>query len=366
MRHGFGITPRLFLLGLSVIFFLLIILFLTIPAKTNTQKGDVPSISEQSTNTSVATSSTSIISSPTYSKPTISLQTQVLPISSNSVCADIWEIKPPTTLPDWLSSPPNADGLYSEVKYFYLAGHFISEGIVDASECPSGGLTSDGVANSCGMDKAYAKVILWQNQFDQPIFSAAQLNQIPASIIKRLIAQETQFWPPNSIDTGAYGIGNVRSPGIEPLFMWNYDIYQNTCHDVYSQSCTQPYSKLPLEVQQILRGYFISHYINSYCDTCLNLIDLDKTKASIDYFAKLIVANCYQVNQILYNNGISSNSLSYVDAWRLTLANYTIGPTCINNGISQMDVSKGFSWEDFDERLGSNCNADIYINTITR
>jgi hypothetical protein len=365
MRKGFGIKQRSILLGLSSFLFLIFLIKL-IPEGRIIRKGVAASATFQSTDIYLGTSSTPIQTSTTFQTPTIGELTQIPQSTSNSVCATIWGNKPPLVLPEWLTTPPNAEGLYSDEKYVLLASHLISEGIVNSGDCPSGGLTPDGVANSCGMEKAYAKVIFWQNQFDQYIYSAAQVNQIPAVMIKRLFAQETQFWPPNSMAPGAYGIGNVRSPGIEPLFLWNYEIYQNTCQDVYSQSCTQPYSKLPLENQQILRGYFITHYIDTYCATCLNSIDLDKTKRSIDFFAKLIVANCFQVNQILNNNGFSSPTLSYEDAWRLTLANYTVGPTCINNGLQQMDVSKGFYWENFDNRLGSNCNADIYINSITR
>ncbi len=365
MIKGFGTSQRSILLGLSSFLFL-IFLIKVIPAGKNIGQGEEAAATLHSVDITLAASSMPISASTTLPTATISLPTQISQSTSNSVCATIWGNNPPLVLPVWLTTPIHADGLYSEEKYVLLASHLISEGIVDLGDCPNGGLTSEGMANSCGMEKAFAKVIIWQNQFDEFIYSAAQANQIPAVMIKRLFAQETQFWPPNSIAPRTYGIGNVSSPGIEPLFLWNYEIFQNTCHDVYSQSCNQSYSKLPLENQQILRGYFISHNIDSYCATCPNSIDLDKTKRSIDFFAKLIVANCFQVNQILNNNGFSSPSISYEDAWRLTLANYTVGPTCINNGMQHTDVSKGFHWEDFDNGLGSNCNADIYINTITR
>ncbi len=367
MRFGSGLSRRSILLGISVFFFSLIVIIKALPSEPKTGEVNEPSVTFPSEENNATPLSSQASSSPTtYLEPTGILQTQVPPISMNSVCANIWDIELPATLPGWLETPPNTDGLYTNIKYVYLAGHMISEGIVNARDCSNGGLTQDGVANTCGMEKAYPEVIIWQNQFNQSIFSAAQENQIPAVMIKRLFAQETQFWPPNSNAPRAYGIGNVSSPGIEPLFMWNYEIYQDTCNDVYSQSCSQPYTKLPLQDQQILRGYFIKNYIDSYCDTCKNKIDLEKTKKSIDYFAKLIVANCFQVNQILYNYGFSSQTLSYEDAWRLTLANYTVGPSCINHGIEQMDISSGFSWVDFNNKLGSNCDAGIYIDAITR
>jgi len=366
MRNGTGFSQRSILIGLCLIFIVMVFLINAIPAEIYNGERDEPSVSFQNADNFITTSSAPTLTSTTYQTPTIIQQTQVPPSSSDSVCATIWGIEPPTTLPEWLRTPPNADGLYTEVNYVVIAGHLISKGLVNASDCPDGGLTSDGIANTCGMEKAYTQVVNWQNQFNQDILTAAQDNQIPATVLKRLFAQETQFWPPNSFAPPAYGIGNVTSPGIEPLFMWYDDIYQNTCREVFSQSCTQPYSELSLKDQQVLRGFFISRYIHAYCDTCLNGIDLDKTRRSIDYFAKLIVANCHQVDLLLNTHGFSTQTLSYEVAWRLTLANYTVGAGCVINGVEHMDVSKGFSWEYFNEKLGSNCSADIYLSTITR
>ena len=176
------------------------------------------------------------------------------------------EIEPP--LPGWLLTPASAEGLRTEVKYSILAGQLISHGIVDATGCLDSGLTRDGTANTCGMEKAYPQVITWQNQFDDEILQAARDNRIPAQIIKRLFAQETQFWPPDTLAPASYGIGNVTSPGIEPLFLWYDDIYQEACRGLSSTDCSQPYHSLPLKEQQALRGYLISQYMHAYCPTC--------------------------------------------------------------------------------------------------
>jgi hypothetical protein len=297
----------------------------------------------------------------------LNLPTQVPFVPSRDSCATIWGITIPDSLPVWLQTPLNADGLYTNVKYFLLAGHLISSGIVSASDCPDGGLSPDGTANTCGMEKAYPQVVTWQNQFNQAIIDAAQNNQIPAEVLKRLFARESQFWPPNYYGPPAYGIGNVSSQGIEPLFRFNKTIYQSTCQEVFSsQACVQPYDSFPLENQQTLRGYFISHYMDAYCENCLNRIDLEKTKSSIDYFAKLLIANCSQVYQLLEKKGSFSQSISYEDVWRLTLATYTRGPTCIANGIHRMDGAKSFSWADFNQELVPNCSVDIYLNAIMR
>jgi len=289
--------------------------------------------------------------------------TQVVP--ETSICGEAWRIKIPEEVPVWLTTPAEAAGLHTEVKYTLLAGELIFHGMVEARDCADGGLTPDGAANTCGMETAYPEVVSWQNQFDEEILKAGVENQIPAQLIKRIFAQETQFWPPNNLAPSTYGIGNVTSPGIEPLFMWYDGIYQDTCRAVFSTSCGVSYHALPLKDQQLLRGYLISQYLHAYCPTCPYGLDVDKIKASIDYFAKLIVANCHQVDLILNNHGYATSTLSYEDAWRVTIANYTIGAGCVINAIGQMDTGRDFSWEYFREKLSPDCQVDIYVNRIT-
>lgn len=348
------------------IFSLLVLFFISTMIIIN-QRGEPDSPPAYSQDIELATHTTPVptTTSTIFQPLTENTQTPITSAAPMSVCAQAWGIQPPAALPEWLSTPQNAESLNTEVKYVILAGKLISFGIVNASDCPDGGLTGDGAANTCGMEKAYSQVVSWQNQFDQEILTAAQDNQIPAQIIKRLFAQETQFWPPNSFAPSTYGIGNVTSPGIEPLFMWYDDIYQDTCRAVFSQACVQPYHTLSLQDQQVLRGFFISQYLHAYCATCPNGIDLEKIERSIDYFAKLIVANCHQVDLILNNHGFSTETISYEDAWRLTLANYTVGAGCVINAVEDMDLARGFSWEYFTDQLTSDCSVDIYINRIT-
>jgi hypothetical protein len=367
MFDRFGFSKYTVPLAICLIVAVFLILSV-LPSIKNSRGWLEPTVSIQSIAPLVTASITPVFTS-TFSQTPLGLnvQTQLPPAPSKDACGAIWGIDFLTPLPVWLKTPLNADGLYTDVKYFLLAGHLISSGIVNASDCPDGGLSLDGTANTCGMEKAYPQVITWQNQFNQAIIDAAQDNQISAEVLKRLFARESQFWPPNYYGPPAYGIGNVSSQGIEPLFRFNETIYQSTCREVFSsQTCSHPYASFPLENQQILRGYFISHYMDAYCETCPNRIDLEKTKSSIDYFAKLLIANCNQVYQLLEEKGSFSQSISYEDAWRLTLATYTRGPTCVANGIHRMDVSKSFSWADFNQELESNCSVDIYLNAIMR
>jgi len=259
MRDENVFLQRSTLIALCLIIFMMVFLINAITSDKFNGERFEPSVTFQNANIFRTISYEPTLTNTTYQTLIVSLQTQVPSSSSNSVCAKIWGIETPTTLPEWLRSPPNAEGLYTDIKYVFLAGHLISKGIVNASDCPDRGLTLDGVANTCGMEKAYTQVVNWQNHFNQDIFTAAQDNQIPAVVVKRLFAQETQFWPPISFAPPTYGLGNVTSPGIESLFIWFVDVYQNTCREVFFQSCTQSYSKLSHPDQQVLRGFFISH-----------------------------------------------------------------------------------------------------------
>ncbi len=291
--------------------------------------------------------------------------TPVSSLVADNACALIWGIQPPVSLPQWLKTPTESAGLKSETKYFLLAGKLISAGIVSAGECADGGLTTSGTASTCGMEKAFSQVIEWQNQFDPEIYLAARENKIPANVLKRLFAQETQFWPSIVMAPPAYGIGNVTSPGVEPLFTWYPDVYQDICQDVFSQNCTLPYHSLLLADQQLLRGFFISRHLHAYCPDCAYGMDVDKIKGSIDYFAKLLVSNCHQVALILNNHSYPVSSLGYTDAWRVTLANYTAGTGCVSDALEEMDASRTFTWDYFVEQIAPDCHVENYVNRIT-
>ena len=80
----------------------------------------------------------------------------------------------------------------------YLATQLLLNGIVDASDCPAGGL-SIGLnwPTACGLERASSEMIEWQNQFDDYIWLASRDHGIPPKILKTLIEVESQFWPGN-------------------------------------------------------------------------------------------------------------------------------------------------------------------------
>ncbi len=119
-------------------------------------------------------------------------------------CAGVWEALPPVGgPPDWLSTPNEFEDLATDAPLVWLAGRLISQGAVNASSCPSGGLLENGHANTCGLEVARSAVNDWQDQFDATIFSTAVKTNVPAQLLKNLFSVEKSILA-----------GNLAPPGI--------------------------------------------------------------------------------------------------------------------------------------------------------
>ena len=122
-------------------------------------------------------------------------------------CSQAWEAFPPLGFPaSWLSTPEWPELLGTDEPYTYLAGRLITTGIVDASECPAGGLEINGYANTCGLEVARPEVDLWQDRFDEQIVQVARESGVPAQLMKNLFAKESQFWPGVFNNAKEYGL----------------------------------------------------------------------------------------------------------------------------------------------------------------
>lgn len=298
-------------------------------------------------------------------------QAQLFP--EHDICAEAWRVEV-DVIPQWLQTPVFADQLRTEVAYNLLAGKLITNGVVDASECANGGVLFNGAANACGLEIAKPAVIAWQNQFDEAILIAAKENRVPAFLLKRLFAQETQFWPGTSWLVYEYGLGQATSYGLDALFQYYPSYFQSICPTIFdSETCERSYAGLTPEDQALIRGYMASRYLNADCPSCESGIDIAKATASIDIFAKLLVANCHQINQIILNfteepGGESSN---YSDLWRMTLANYNAGAGCVSDAVETLiDSDQELSWVNIANQLidqGFACAGAIdYVFEISR
>ena len=247
-------------------------------------------------------------------------------------CMQSWEVfPPPGGPPSWLSTPPVDSFLSTEGPLYQLAGALITNGYVDAFSCPSFGLLPNGAANECGLEAARSLVNDWQNRFDRIILEASREAGIPAMLLKRLFAYESQFWPGIYDDVSEAGLGHLTVEGADVTLLWNEAFYQSFCPLVLNaEYCQKGYSLLDKSNQELLRSALFNK-VNARCETCPLGIDVSQADFSIRIFAETLLANCEQVGRIVHNvSGTSPGTVSsYEDLWRMTLANYHAGPGCL-------------------------------------
>jgi hypothetical protein len=71
------------------------------------------------------------------------------------------------------------------------------------------------------MIAARAAVVKWQNQFDAEIFNAARMHNVPAKLLKRMMAAESQFWPFYTTADGERGVMQVTDNGLDVLMRFD-------------------------------------------------------------------------------------------------------------------------------------------------
>lgn len=290
-------------------------------------------------------------------------------------CAQAWEAFPPTEgLPDWLTTPETSDDLKSNIPFAYLAANLISQGVVDASACPGGGLMADGSANSCGMTAAKPAVEKWQNQFDQLIFQVAQENEVPAQLLKNLFSRESQFWPGVFRNGKDIGLGQLTEGGADTALLWNPSFYDQFCPLILDKRVCESkgYAHLKPRQQALLRGALV-HSVDASCNDCPLGLDISRANFSIEIFAHTMLANCEQAGKIVEN--VSSGekpgkSVSYEDMWRFTLVNYNAGPGCLSDAMEKtVENGEGppFTWDNVARNLDEVCKIAVdYVNDISK
>ena len=288
------------------------------------------------------------------------------------ICAQAWEAFPPIGTPSkWLDSPASTELLASEVPLAYLAGQLIKRQVVNVSECDDYGLLVNGYASPCGLDKARPEVIRWQNLFDAQIIETAQESSVPSQILKRMFAQESQFWPGvirNTYDE--YGLGQLTELGADTALLWNFDFFDQFCPLVLSdEACQKGYIHLEEENQILLRGALLAH-VNAECPTCALGIDIEGVNSSISLFAQTLIGNCKQAGQIIADatNKVPGEVSDYEDLWRFTLVNYHAGAGCLEEAVNQVaGAGDPIDWSHVSLELETNCpHAVEYVENVTQ
>jgi len=284
-------------------------------------------------------------------------------------CKSIWgSFEPIDGSPLWLESPDWSVLLSTDDPLMFLAGRLIESGIVDANECPGGGLEENGYSNQCGLENARTGVDEWQNRFDDQLVAVSKTTGIPSQLMKKLFALESQFWPGASSEREEYGFGQLTELGADTVLLWNFSFYNQFCPLVLSnETCNLGYPQISEENKEILRTA-LATTANSNCTDCPASIDLDHANNSIELFAQTILANCQQVGQIITNVTGKTPGLvtSYVDLWLFTLVNYHAGPGCLSNAISNIRGNT-VTWDAIVTDLESDCpGTEEYIKKITK
>lgn len=289
-------------------------------------------------------------------------------------CAETWEaFPPPDGLPEWLTTPASSDGLQSNIPYAYLAGNLISQGVVDVSGCPDGGLLPGGAASSCGLKASQPVVEEWQNRFDALIFQVAHDNQFPAQLLKNLFSRESQFWPGVFRNSKDVGLGQLTDGGADTALLWNPSFYSQFCPLVLTKHVctTKGYSNLRPSQQALLRGALVRS-VDASCKTCPLGLDLSRADFSVGVFAHTLLANCEQAGKIVQDvtGDAPGRTVSYEDMWRLTLVNYNAGPGCLSDAVqSTSDSGEDLTWDNISSMLGQEtaCEGAVsYVNDISQ
>jgi len=300
-----------------------------------------------------------------------------------NACANVWGVYDEDNVPwdDFVQSPAELN--YKKTLHT-LATQLILNGIVDARDCAAGGL-SLGLdwPTACGLEKAASQMLEWQNQYDDYIWLASRDVGVPPKILKTMIEIESQFWPGNQrFYLDEYGLGQINQLGVDVLLRRDPTLYQQVCPGVLSD-CTHPYVSLDRPQQAMIRGAVIKQYFDVSCPTCENGLDLNKAKESVILLAKVLEANCEQVDAILASAivpdedvdaatataavatvqaGGVNPSTRYEDLWRFTLTSYHSGSNCFQEAvISTRKDHKNVNWENLAKKLKCKGGED-YVN----
>lgn len=297
---------------------------------------------------------------------TIDAVSQFTPFTDS--CAAIWRVRDEENA-SWDNFVQFPFELNTDKTLHFLATKLILNGVVDARDCPDGGLSlSLDWPTGCGLEKARSAMIAWQNQFDEYIWLASRNHGIPPKLLKTLIDYESQFWPGNSrFYLDEYGLAQINQLGVDVLLRRDPTYYQRVCASA-QLDCTRPYASLDPEQQRLIRGLAISS-IDATCPTCDYGVDLDRAKQSIDLIASLLQANCQQVDAIrkqavepdpdadaatataavaTIEAGGTSSGTTYEDLWRFTLLAYHSGSNCFREAYIELRKHGGdVNWENF-------------------
>lgn len=283
------------------------------------------------------------------------------------VMDDRWKTEIPGCAHDWglfpsikneyqviFQRPRDPQDLYTDINYTLLSGNLIWMGFVDASDCADGGLLENRAASPCGVEKARKLVIAIQNSFNEQILQSSQAANIPARILKGMVAQESQYWRDSGI-AGEFGFGHITDDGVDLLLLWNQSYFIEMCLLSYEKEiCDLGYAHLSVDQQEYLRGLILRRI---------------GFESEFDLLAQTLRAGCSHTSNLVYNitKEPANENLTYEDLWRINLGIYNAGTKCMADAISQAwkkdtDV---FNWKEISSYFKGDCQyAGSYFDNV--
>jgi len=263
----------------------------------------------------------------------------------------------------WAEFPQFYFELNTQRTLHYLAAKLIASGIVDVSSCANGGISADLTwPTGCGLEQAKEEIIEWQNQYDPYIWTASKDIGIPPKLLKTLIQTESQFWPSNQrFYMDEYGLGQMTELGLDVLLRDDPVLFQSFCPKVL-EYCNTFYINLSSENQALVRGALLSS-LNATCPDCDNGFDFTKAGRSVFYVARLLQADCGEVDSII--DGFRTvEEISYEDYWKFTLFTYHSGIVCFHSAVdATLRDDAELTWENLSEKT-SCIDGKSYVDGI--
>jgi hypothetical protein len=159
----------------------------------------------------------------------------------------------------------------------------------------------------------------WQNRFDGKLRGAADAAQVPAPLLKAMLANESQFWPLWTGSTGEQGWLQVTWAGADTALRHDPELFNLYCvRALWLPSCTA-YDLLTADQKLRAQSAFLADLAVS--GTPLEVAD----QAADDLWIYAHVLRAYACQAVeLYPER---------DAWQTAAVIYNAGSACIQGGV---------------------------------
>lgn len=158
----------------------------------------------------------------------------------------------------------------------------------------------------------------WQNTYDAAILEASGVTNVPATLLKGLFAQESQFWPIWTVDE--VGLGQLTDDGADMALRMSRDLYASTCPKA-TQRCEIGYEYQPASTKQLMRD-ILRNNLRTYGTPRQAA---EQASGQVLTWARILAAYYCSAADVARWAG-------QTPSWSYALAAYHSGPACISSG----------------------------------